>query len=242
MNSSSRSRGRKVLLVAVLGDRDALDQLHDEVGPALSGGAGVEHLGDVRMVHHGQRLPLGFKTSQDLSRIHADFDELERDAALDRLRLFGDPDGAHAPFAKLLQESVRTDDDADVLGEALADHGFGRRRMRLVAGISRSVHGEPRIATPRLLCAARASHSANVPGRPFGGSKCPSRKRYVAVPHGISTHADRGEFARNSSFSRTHRKSTDKCRLDRKPIRLSAAVRSRIAMRFVGVEPSGAGR
>ena len=33
-NSSSRCAGRQAVLVAVLGDRHALDQLHDEVGPA----------------------------------------------------------------------------------------------------------------------------------------------------------------------------------------------------------------
>ena len=45
------------------------------------------------------------------------------------------------------------------------------------------------------------------------------------------------------TFSRSTRKTTDKCRRGgRKLIRFSAAVRSRIAMRFVGVEPSGAGR
>ena len=36
--------GRQLVLVAVLGDRHALDQLHDEVGPAGFGGAGVEDL------------------------------------------------------------------------------------------------------------------------------------------------------------------------------------------------------
>ena len=47
----------------------------------------------------------------------------KRDPALDRLGLLGDPDGAHAALAKLLQQLVRTDDDADLLGEVLADQG-----------------------------------------------------------------------------------------------------------------------
>ena len=65
-NSSSRSRGVELVLVAVLGDRHALDQLHDEVGPAGVGGAGVEHLGDVGVVHQGQGLPLGLEAGDDL--------------------------------------------------------------------------------------------------------------------------------------------------------------------------------
>ena len=60
-NSSSRSREREPVLVAVLGDRDALDQLHDEVRPAGVGRAGVEDLGDVGVVHQRQGLPLGLE-------------------------------------------------------------------------------------------------------------------------------------------------------------------------------------
>ena len=44
--------------VAILGDGDALDQFHDEVGPAALGRAAVQHLGDMGMVHQGQGLPL----------------------------------------------------------------------------------------------------------------------------------------------------------------------------------------
>ena len=65
-NSSSRSRGVSRCVVAVLGDRDALDQLHDEVRPAVGGRPGVEHLGDVRVVHQGQGLPLGLEPGQHL--------------------------------------------------------------------------------------------------------------------------------------------------------------------------------
>ena len=66
-NSSSRSRGREPCLVAVLGDRDALDQLHHEERPAAVGRAGVEHAGDVRVVHQRQGLPLGLEPGDDLA-------------------------------------------------------------------------------------------------------------------------------------------------------------------------------
>ena len=84
-NSSSRSRGREPGLVAVVGDRHAADQFHDEVRPAGVGRAGVEHLGDVRVVHQGQGLPLGLEPGDHLPGVHARLDDLQRDLAADRL-------------------------------------------------------------------------------------------------------------------------------------------------------------
>ena len=101
--------GVELLVVAVLGDGDALDQLHHEVRPASVGAAGIEHAGDVGMVHHRQRLPLGLEAGDHLLAVHARLDDLERDAAADRLLLLGHVDHAHAPFADLLQELVGAD-------------------------------------------------------------------------------------------------------------------------------------
>ena len=64
-NSSSRCADAQAGVVAVLRDRDALDVLHDEEGPAALGRAAVEHLGDVRVVHQGQGLPLRLEARQD---------------------------------------------------------------------------------------------------------------------------------------------------------------------------------
>ena len=86
MNSSSRSLRGQIVLVAVIGDAHAAHQFHDEVGPARFGRAGIEHLGDVRMIHHGQRLPLGFEAGDDLLGVHAQLDDLQRDAAAHRFR------------------------------------------------------------------------------------------------------------------------------------------------------------
>ena len=76
---------RQLIVVAVLGDRHALDQLHDEVRPAGLGGAGVEDPGDVGVVHQGQGLPLGLEPGDDLARVHARLDDLQRHPAADRL-------------------------------------------------------------------------------------------------------------------------------------------------------------
>jgi hypothetical protein len=74
---------REVALVAVLRDRDAAHELHHEVRPAGLGRAAVEHLGDVGVVHQRQRLAFGFEPRDDLARVHAELDDLERDLAHD---------------------------------------------------------------------------------------------------------------------------------------------------------------
>ena len=65
--------------VAVVVDRNALDVLHDEVGPPLLGLARVVHPGNARMVHQGQGLPLEFEPGHDRARVHARLDDLQGD-------------------------------------------------------------------------------------------------------------------------------------------------------------------
>ena len=73
---------------------------------------GIEHPGDVGMVHHRQRLPLGLEAGDHLPRVHARLDDLQRHLAADGLRLLGHVDQAHAAFADLLQQLVGADDRA----------------------------------------------------------------------------------------------------------------------------------
>ena len=61
-------------------------------------------LGDVRVVHQRQGLPLGLESGDDLGRVHAGLDDRESDAAPHRLLLLGHVDDAHAALADLLQE------------------------------------------------------------------------------------------------------------------------------------------
>jgi hypothetical protein len=110
--------GRQVLLVAEPGDGDALDQLHDEVRPAGFGRAGVEHAGNVLMVHQRQRLPLGLEAGDDLPAVHAGLDDLQGDLAADGLFLLGHVDDAHAALADLLEQLVRADAVAGAFREA----------------------------------------------------------------------------------------------------------------------------
>ena len=76
--------------------------------------------GDVRMVHHRERLPLGLEPGDDLPAVHAQLDDLEGDAAFDRLALLGHPDFAEAAFADLFQQLVA----ADHLGRGFLGGGF----------------------------------------------------------------------------------------------------------------------
>src|SRR5262245_31101527 len=122
MNSSRRAR-RELVLIAELGDGDALDQLHDEVRPTGRGRAGVEDLGDVGVVHQRQRLPLRLEPGQDLGGVQAGLDDLEGDLAAHGLFLLGHVDDPHAALADLLQQLV----GADLAARA---HAFRLIRLR----------------------------------------------------------------------------------------------------------------
>jgi hypothetical protein len=88
--------------------------------------AAVKHLGDVGMVHEGERLPLGLEAGQDGARIHAGLDELDGDEAFDRLGLLGHPDAAHAAFADLLDElEAAAQDQSRLVRFRVADGGRG---------------------------------------------------------------------------------------------------------------------
>ena len=127
-------RGRQVVLVTVVRDPHAPDQLHHEVGPAGPGGSGIQHPGDVRMVHQGQRLPLGLEAGHDLLGIHAELDDFECHAPPDGLFLLRHVHDATAAFANLLEELVVADAVAGFLGNRargrLTPRFFGQKAFR----------------------------------------------------------------------------------------------------------------
>ena len=73
---------REFFVITVLRDRHALDVFHDEKRPAAVGDAGIEHPGDVRMIHDGEGLPLGVESGQNVAAVHAGLDQLDGDRAL----------------------------------------------------------------------------------------------------------------------------------------------------------------
>ena len=105
--------GGEVVAFGVGGDGESVDELHDEEGEALGGGAGVEDLSDVGVVHEGEGAAFGVEAGDDGFGAHAGFDDFEGDVAADGFGLCGEIDGAHAAFAE------------DALDFVVADGGGG---------------------------------------------------------------------------------------------------------------------
>ena len=95
------------------------------------------------MVHQRQGLPLGLEAGDDLARVHARLDDLQRDLAADRLLLLGHEDHAEAAFADLLQQLVRADDRAGAFGEWLVRAGpidrFAQKTVRRVVRLREAI-------------------------------------------------------------------------------------------------------
>lgn len=53
--------------------------------------AALEDLRDIRVVHHGQSLTLGFEPGDDLCGVHARLDQFQCDLPTQRQRLLGQP-------------------------------------------------------------------------------------------------------------------------------------------------------
>ena len=137
---------------------DARDVLHDEVGPALGRGAGVEDLGDGRMIHQRQCLPLGLETRHHFARVHARLDQLDGHPAAHRLLLLGEPDLAHAAFADQLQQIIRV------------DFAFRRASTSSVvnspmAGIGQKLSGLLMFGEQPFDLSAHIQHRCSVPAR-----------------------------------------------------------------------------
>ena len=69
------------------------------------------------MVHHRQRLALGFEARDDGLGVHAQLDDLECDTAADRLLLFGHIHHATAALANFLAQLVTINDVASLFGD-----------------------------------------------------------------------------------------------------------------------------
>src|ERR1039458_8011344 len=123
--------GGKSLFITVVRDFDTTHQFHDEVRSASVGCSGIQHLGDIRMIHQRQGLAFGLETRDHLLGIHAQFDDLERHALTHRFCLLRHIDDPTAAFANLLKEFVAAYPIARFFGGHLAgrnDPNCGRGR------------------------------------------------------------------------------------------------------------------
>ena len=59
------------------------------------------------MIHHRQRLSLRLEARDDLARVHAELDDLQRDTPPHRLLLFRHPHDAESALTDLLTQFVR---------------------------------------------------------------------------------------------------------------------------------------
>jgi len=160
--------GGQVVLVAVVGDFEAANQFHDEIRTAIIRRPGVEHFGDVGMVHQGESLALGLEARNDALGTHPQLDDFEGDAAADRLLLLCHVNRPTAAFADLLEQLVTPDAVARAFGDGgNLDGGLvfavGQKTARRFLGLQEFLDIRPqgRVASTRLVQVGLAS----CPGR-----------------------------------------------------------------------------
>ncbi len=104
----------KLMRVAIVVKRLALDVLHDEVGQAVFRRSTIQKPGDVGMIQGGQDLAFGAEATEDEVRVHAALDELDCRALVEFVvdaNCF--VDGAHAAAANLAFDPVGAQAAAD---------------------------------------------------------------------------------------------------------------------------------
>jgi hypothetical protein len=178
-------------------DRPAVHQFHHEEGAAGGRPAGVEHPGDVRVVHQRQRPPLRLEPVQHLPGVHAGLDHLQGHGPADRLVLLGGPDGPHPALAEQAAERVRPDPGVGVGAGAAFAPGFrrraGRRAVvgRAVAGAAEEAarldqRGEQLVDPPADPSVAPAGVVKERP--PFGDGELQCAPEQCLDPFGIGGH------------------------------------------------------
>ena len=98
---------REAMRRGVRGDRVADHVLHHDVREPRIGGARVVDVRDVGVIHHRERLLLGAEARDDLARVAARTQNLDRNLAPNGLVLLGEVDGPHAALAENAHDSVR---------------------------------------------------------------------------------------------------------------------------------------
>ena len=89
--------------------RNAVHEFHDEIRAAVLGRARVVDTRDAGVIHDRQRLTLRLEARDELLRVHAQFQDLQRHASRNRRGLIRHVDDAHAAFAEDLQDAVWAD-------------------------------------------------------------------------------------------------------------------------------------
>ena len=122
--------GRQAILVAELGDLDASNQFHHEVGSSGRRRARIQNFGNVRVVHQRESLPLRREAGDHLFGVHAKLDQLESDPPTDGFLLFGHVNDSAAAFANLLEQLVPAYLIGLGFGRLIDPQGFRRFQSR----------------------------------------------------------------------------------------------------------------
>src|SRR5262249_56681285 len=109
--------------------RLAFDVLHQQIRPAVGGGAAVEQSCDVRVVEAREYLAFVSKPAQDELGVHAALDEFYRDSLFELIvGAFREIDSSHAALSDLADDSVWADVAfAEQLGLFFLGKGYSRR-------------------------------------------------------------------------------------------------------------------
>ena len=148
-----------VVLFAVRGDGAALHQLHREKWRPHVRLAGVEHLGDVRVLHDGERLLLNREPAEDVGGGHAGLEQLDGHEAVQRLNLLRTVNQAETAFTELVQQAVAVADPAIVSCQRL--------QVRFGLGFPHARHGSRRGCWQSAMTVQRrrAGQGARLPAR-----------------------------------------------------------------------------
>ena len=93
---------------------------------------GIQHLGDIGVIHQRQRLALRLEAGDDLASIHARFNDFQGHRAADGMLLLGDEDQSHAALADLFHQLVRPNGRAGTLGKDRLIDGHDRIGRRFL--------------------------------------------------------------------------------------------------------------
>ena len=101
--------GIEAVLITEVREPHAMHQFHDKKRTTTLRRAGVQHPGNVRMIHQCQCLLLRLEPGDDTLRIHAELDDLERHPAADWQLLFRHINHPATALANFLEQFVRPD-------------------------------------------------------------------------------------------------------------------------------------
>ena len=99
----------KAVLVGEFEDLNPFHQFHDQERTSSIGGTCVQHFGDVRVIHHRQHLAFRFETGQKVRGIHAHFEDLDRNLAVDVFRLASDPNRSPSALSNAFEQLIASD-------------------------------------------------------------------------------------------------------------------------------------